>query len=489
MFSDVVDDLVVMTDDAVIDRFSELELQGRRIEAEQTLVVAAIDARSIAQKAGHRTLNRFLCAELNCSKTDAAALRSRSRAVDQLDGVGAAWMEGRVGRSQVTQLARVRANRRIADRLGPFVPILVEQAEILDSLDFATLVDETIRRLDEDGAHDARDDSIEHRNAHVSAVGEGVAIHAHGGAPLEAAEMVEVFDAFVEAEFQKDVAARTERHGDNADFHDLSRTDPQRRFDAQLAIYRAAAASDGSTIAAQLVLNIVVDAKSYASIAHAAGLATSVYLNGKPIDPFTGLTRPDSLIDELLNDPASLLDRRCETDAGVQVHAHDVLQAALSGHVRRVVIDSKGVVVDMGRKQRLFNGSSREAAKLLVKRCEHPGCRLPAKFCDVDHADEWERDGGSTDQANGGIRCNPDNRAKTKRNWRTKRATNGKNYTIREDGTIMLPIGARQPAFDDDGAPANEMIDHRVDDVTWDQLVTRIKSHTVEHLIAQRRES
>ena len=63
MFSDVVDGLVAATDDAVLSRFQELELQRREIEAEQALVVSVIDARSIAQKQGHRTLTGFLRAE------------------------------------------------------------------------------------------------------------------------------------------------------------------------------------------------------------------------------------------------------------------------------------------------------------------------------------------------------------------------------------------------------------------------------------------
>lgn len=485
MFSGVAEAFVAQPDADVVDRFRELELQRRAIEAEQALLVSAIDARSIAQKDGHRTINAFLRAELNCSSSEAATLRSLGRTVNQFDGVGDAWMEGRIGRSQVAQLARARGNHRIVDRLGPFVPILVTQAEILDASDFAALVDETIRRLDEDGAHDARDDAFEHRNAHVSAVGDGIVVHASGGDPLGAAEMVEIFDAFVEAEFAKDVATRKERHGDNASFHDLERTDRQRRADALQSVFRAAAASDGSTIAAKLVLNIVVDAASYAQITHAAGLATDTGLDGEPLDPFTGLARPMDLLDEMVADPAALLERRCETDSGAPVHAHDVLRAALSGHVRRVVVDSNGVVVDMGRKQRLYQGSAREAAKLLMKRCEHPGCRLPVKFCDVDHADEWERDGGSTDQENGRSRCNPHNALKSTKRWRSKRATNGKTYTIREDGTIMLPIGARRPTFDDDPPPDRLP----VDDITWDQLVTRIKYHTLGDLLGQRRRS
>ncbi|MEP6295895.1 MAG: DUF222 domain-containing protein [Ilumatobacter sp.] len=481
MFSEVIDGLVEMTADQILERFRDLELRRRHIDAEQAILVAAIDARSIAQCEGHRTINGFLRAELNCSKNEAAEVRALGRPVDQLAGVGEAWMSGRIGRSQVKQLDRARANRRISDRLGPLVPMLVEQAEVCDSPSFAELIDETIRCLDEDGAHDGRDDSIEHRNAHVSAVGDGVVINASGGSPLEAAEMIEIFDGFVEAEFRRDVAARAERHGVNAEFHDLARTARQRRFDALMAMFRAAAASDGSARAARLVLNIVVDAKTFAKVSHAAGLATDTNLAGEPVDPFTGLTRPADLIDELLSDPASLLDRRCETDAGVPVHAHDVLQAALSGHVRRVVVDSKGVVIDKGRKSRLYTGSARDAAKLLVKRCEHPGCLLPTKFCDVDHAEEWDRDDGPTDQANSGIRCNPDNRAKTRHKWRTKRATNGKTYTIREDGTVMLPIGARQPVFDDD--PPLEAGRRCLEDLEWDELVAELERQGLTDMI------
>ncbi len=144
------------------------------------------------------------------------------------------------------------------------------------------------------------------------------------------------------------------------------------------------------------MLNIVCDATTWAEISHGAGLAADTNLAGEVVDPFTGLTRPKDLLDELTPDPASVLDRRCETEAGVSVHPHDVLRAALSGHVRRVVVDAAGTVIDKGRKTRLYTGSARDAAKLLISRCQHPGCRMPARFSQVDHADEWIADEGGT---------------------------------------------------------------------------------------------
>ena len=55
-------------------------------------------------------------------------------------------------------------------------------------------------------------------------------------------------------------------------------------------------------------------------------------------------------------DPATVDERRCETSSGHQIDPNDMLAAALIGHVRRVVFDTAGVVIDLGRRTRLFTG-------------------------------------------------------------------------------------------------------------------------------------
>ncbi|HUF98226.1 MAG TPA: hypothetical protein VMM60_08850, partial [Ilumatobacter sp.] len=77
---------------------------------------------------------------------------------------------------------------------------------------------------------------------------------------------------------------------------------------------------------------------------------------------------------------------------------------------------------------------------------------LPAEFCDVDHNIEWV-DGGRTDQNNARPRCSAHNRFKSRNRWRSKQAINGHHYTIRDDDTIVLPIGARPPTFPDEAEP------------------------------------
>ncbi len=223
-------------------------------------------------------------------------------------------MTGRFGRGQAKKIAEARSNRRVNDQLGPFVPIFIDQAEILEHADFTKLVDSTVQRLDADGAHDARDEAIEHRNAHVSAVGDGVVISASGGDPVTAVELEGILDRFSDREYAIDVAANKTLWGDDAHLHELQRTPGQRRHDAIVAIFRAAVTSGESGEAAALVLNIVCDAVTWAEISHEAGLATETNLAGQRVDPFTGLERPKDLLDELTADPASILDRRCETD-------------------------------------------------------------------------------------------------------------------------------------------------------------------------------
>ena len=93
---------------------------------------------------------------------------------------------------------------------------------------------------------------------------------------------------------------------------------------------------------------------------------------------------------------------------------------------------------------RLFTGNARAAAQLLVAQCTHPGCRVAAGLCDVDHLDEWHA-GGRTEQRNADVQCRIHDRNKHRRRLTTRRDERGRVYTIRADGTIMLPVGEREP--------------------------------------------
>ena len=124
---------------------------------------------------------------------------------------------------------------------------------------------------------------------------------------------------------------------------------------------------------------------------------------------------------------------RCETTGGVLVDPVAAVIAALHGHVRRVVFDSAGNVIDLGRRRRLFTGAAREAVRLQASRCIWPGCNIPAGRCQSDHLKDWH-DTGPTRPDNGAPLCGRHNRWKT-RGYRVWRDPNGHWHTQRPDGT------------------------------------------------------
>lgn len=490
MFSATVEELVGLSDAELTARIEANELERRRLDAEMSAALAVGRARDLHAAHGHRTMAAFCRARLNWSTTEASRRLGVARAVNDLDGFGDAWTDGRFGWSQSTKLSITHANPRIRAELAAFAPQLLEHAEQLPYRDFAVVVDHFVAQADADGAHDDRDAEIEGRRARVVGVGGTLDVRASGGDGLTAAEMVQIHARFTEIEFRNDVEANRARHGELADGFSLPRTDRQRRYDALVAIFRAAATVGDVGRAAEPLVNIAIDSATWGRMILAAGLSTSNDLDGIPIDPFTGLPVDDTthLLDDV-SGPAR--GRMCETTDGTPLHPHDVLRAALAGHVRRVVVDSERVVIDLGRRQRLFTGSARQAAKLLLRRCEHAGCELPADWCDVDHADEWDRDHGRTDQSNAAVLCRTHNNAKYRHRWRTRRARNGSSYTIRADGTVVLPVGARAPEFahpadHDDGAEDPREVAHlaalarrRIDEL--------VRERTLQHTVRPRR--
>jgi 5-methylcytosine-specific restriction endonuclease McrA len=68
-------------------------------------------------------------------------------------------------------------------------------------------------------------------------------------------------------------------------------------------------------------------------------------------------------------------------------------------------------ITDLGQRTRFFTGSLREAILLRDRRCQHPGCRVPAQNCQVDHIVPASK-GGPTTQDNGQAGCDHHNRHK-----------------------------------------------------------------------------
>lgn len=446
MFAEFFDDCVGSSDANLDERLRTNELELRRLMAERAALVAVSEDRAVFA-AEHLSMAGYLRATVNCSTATTTRDRRLSRVVTEYPAIGEALHAGHVTVDHALQIGRLHQNPRVRPVLPAIAHVLAELAEHSSYDEFADRVTALIADLDQDGAFDDLKDSIEGRRARVAEVGGEVAVTALGGDPVQAAQMTAIFEAFVEAEYRRDVETRKELYGDDADAHPLPRTASQRAFDALFAMFVAAYASPDGRRLPDTVVNLVVDQDR----AHDALATAGIILPNErqvEVDDDGEIVDDDQLLGDLAealdDDPEAFLRRRCETAHGTPVHQSVILRAMLNGHVRRVVLDSKGVIVDYGTKQRLFAGLARQAAMLLRRSCESPGCDMPAAWSQVDHNIEWA-EGGRTDQDNSNVVCGSHNRIKHRQRWRTRRDVRGRAYTIRADGTVVLPVGERVP--------------------------------------------
>jgi hypothetical protein len=426
VFEAVIEGFVGMTDSELDDALRASELDRRRHAARHGALVAVAQSRGIHGVDGHRSMSAYLRATWHTSDGRIADDRKLARLLDAEPQVGEALLAGRFSVDHAMQIGRILGNPRISQLLPMVLDVFLDLAEHRSYDAFRGDIDEFVTLTDQDGAFAELADNIEHRTARVNDVGGTLDVIAAGGDPITAAQMTAVFESFVEGEYRADVEARRAEYGDGAEHHPLPRTPAQRRFDALKAIFAAAAASPEGRALPEPTTHIVIDHRSLHETFTHAGITLP---NGNVADIENAADDPamlSTLADELLTDPEAFRSRRCETSTGSAIHPMIALRAVLTGHIRRVT------------------GHARQAAMLLATTCTHPGCRLPARLCEVDHITEWN-DGGHTDQANGAVKCGGHNRFKHRERWKTRRDQHGRIYNIRSDGTIVLPVGERAP--------------------------------------------
>ncbi len=377
------------------------------VEATLLDVIDVADQRGIYADDGHATVRQWVQTLTNCSRTEATRRVQSMRALRDLELLRSRLRAGEVGVDQVRVIAKVHANRRCTTQLPHSEPLLVDHAMRLEFADFAVVVARWETLADADGAHRDHERAHDDRDAVIAPVGTEVHLRAHCGT-AQGAVLREIFDRFVGAEFHADWDAARAAHGDLVTKALLARTDRQRRADALVAIFTAAASTAPDATAPEPVLNIVIDHTTFeAHLGHLAG-------GPKPV-----------------TDPAEVDRYRCETTTGIPIDPTDAVTAALIGHIRRVVIDSTGLVIDLGRRRRLFTGAARTAIEVLNRRCMWGCCDI--RDTQIDHTRPWA-EGGSTSPDNGGPACARHNRIKT-RGYTTHRHPDGHWSTHRPDGT------------------------------------------------------
>jgi hypothetical protein len=229
--------------------------------------------------------------------------------------------------------------------------------------------------------------------------------------------MNSIFTAFCNAEFLTDWETTKQQYGDQASPILMPRTDRQRRADALVAIFETAATTtnnaSGRGRLADPVVNLTIDHDQFEQYLREQ-------IDGTPVQI----------------DPATVLDRRCETIDGVPVDPRQAVALAIVGQVRRIVINTAGVVTDAGRLRRLFTGPLRQALIAISPRCMWLGCTIRAVVSQIDHL-QPHTDGGLTDAANAAIACQHHNLFKHRQRYTAQRQPDGTWQFIRPNGTQL----------------------------------------------------
>jgi hypothetical protein len=395
--------------DVLAQRFHQLDRQRRQAEAALLKLIDEVDRTAAYRIDGHVSVSGWCKALGKYSHGETNDRIRTARLARQIDQVAAALADGSLGVAQSHELGRVFANPRCGERLVEVIEIFLEVAPELSHKEFCILVRRWENLADVDGAHGAAGRAHDRRSASVINTMGGVHVEARGPA-MAGMAMAEVFERFCQAEFDADWAAARAEFGDEVTEGKLARTRSQRQFDAFQKIFEQAAAAAPGARPAEPLVNVHIDEQTLNNAIHADDPDWEGH--AAPIDP---------------------LRRRCETADGIPLAPGEVLAAALAGRVRRIVTQADGVVVDMGRRRRLFTGAVREAALLGAHTCVWPGCDIPASRCQADHVVDW-RHAGETSAQNGAPMCGRHNRFKN--NGHTPhRDQRGLWHVLRPDGS------------------------------------------------------
>jgi hypothetical protein len=401
-------DVSLLSKDAVSTFAIGTERLRRQVDAVGVNVAGHVDRTNPFRRDGTLSVRAWLKHRLQLSGVEAhrRIQVARMQALLPLWANGAA--AGMVGVAQSEVMAQVAANPRLEPevlRRGAWE--LFRDAIDLPFKDFEANARKWEKLADPVGAAEQSERNRVNRDAEIKPQRDGSWHLTASFDDIGGAEFADIFGHYVQAEWDADWAEATARVGDKANMFDLRRTQSQRRADALLAMARAAAAAPPWSKRPLPAVSILIDDATFEAV-----------LKGEHIDPL------------------KYRDVVSRTQSGHELHAVDVVNAALWGEIRRAVYDAASVVIDLGRKQRLFKGSSREAVMLLATVCAWVGCDAKAEWCQADHSIGWKAH-GCTVPRNGGPLCCRHNLLK-EQGYRVSRDADGTWHTYDPDGAEIL---------------------------------------------------
>ena len=394
--------------DAAAADIARLEREARRLDAQRIALLDRIDSSGVYLTDAHFSARLMMRLHAHLSGPEASQRDRVMKCLRDLPAIAECYADGLVGTDQVRRIAAVWANPRVREYLPVCEDEFLLAAREMEFPDFDIFCMEWTSRVDQDGVADKANrrwrrrkiDSVQDFNGFWDLRGRMMSV--------DGAQFAEVLDRLVGTLRLADIEWTQAEFGDEWRAH-LPRTAPQLRYDAFMELVRrgAAVGPDGQPL--DTCTDLVIDEATYEH--HATRL---VGATPPPIEP-TERNRFSRTID------------------GRYVNPAEIVANSFVDHVRRVVVDSAGVVIDLGRRSRLFTGNARDAALLSEVACYWKGCWIPASKCQIDHLVPWKRQ-GRTNPGNGAPGCGQHNRIK-EQGFHAWRLPTGEWRLTRPDGT------------------------------------------------------
>ncbi|QXC60834.1 HNH endonuclease [Aquihabitans sp. G128] len=395
----------------------ELEGLVRLAVAAQVAHAERVEQRGLHRIDGHASVKVWLRHNARLSNAEALRRVRAAHCLRDLPAVREAFASGRIGICHLDRIALAHANPRVRRELCELDEHLAVLASRLSYDELDQRLTDWVRLTDEDGTRPANDRNHHNRDASLLQDRDlSWRLRASCGS-LSGARMRSIFDAAIAAELQLDWEKARAEHGDAATGADLPRTDAQRRFGALEHLFDLAAAGHRAETGTTITTDLVIDHTTFAR--------ETTRLTGTEPGPRRNPVDLDLTIDGT--------PYRCHTEHGHPVEATEAVAAALLGRIRRAVFGAEGVVIDVGRRARLFTGAAQLAATIAHRHCYWPGCQTPVHHCQTDHLQPWA-EGGPTSPGNGAPACGRHNRLK-EHGYTVHRDQHGQLHTHRPDGT------------------------------------------------------
>jgi hypothetical protein len=397
-----------------------IEHARREIEAAYLAVLDRADTTKRYAHDGHAGIRGWASALTNTSSTELHRRLQTMRALRDLPHTATALAAGDIGVDQVREIAKLHANPRTTELTITGETTLLGHARTTACVEFFEIIGRWDTFGDPDNAAQRHHDAHARRDAMIFERNGVVTVHANGGT-FQGAALIEIFQRQCDAEFLHDwETAKHAASNDNSNgepIGPLARTDAQRRFDALHTLFLTAVSAPPGSVPPEPVVNINMSIDDYEQRLEQLTTGTPAHA------PTPGPATADNID-----------TKRCETTTGIPIDPTDAVLASITGWFRRVIINSAGVVTDLGRKRR-FTGSARTAVTLTQRRCLWPGCGRASLRNHIDHTHEHSR-GGLTTPHNGGPACGRHNRTKN-HGYTVHRDTHGNWHVHRPDGTEL----------------------------------------------------